>query len=73
MTTQALLCGSLPSSRNKADRGEQKDETSCRVFGKTSEQVLMVVFVRVISVMQVRVEGLSPSARGWKEFGVQRD
>lgn len=64
MTTQALLCGSLPSSQNTADEGEQKDETSCRVFRKTSEQHLMMVFIRVVSVMQVRVEGISPSARG---------
>lgn len=38
-----------------------------------SKQHLLVVSIRVVSVMQVRIEGISPSARGWKEFGVWGD
>lgn len=50
MTAWALLCGVLLSSQNKANRGEQEDKTSCRVFAKTREQHLLVAFVRVVSL-----------------------
>lgn len=38
-----------------------KAGTSCRVFGKTREQLLLLVFVKAFS------------AKGWEEFGVQGD